>query len=110
VTWLSWILALLGWCAAGVVVGLWLGERGRRLDLLHHLGKEERTPGPPPGPVVRRRPHEDELLLEAHEVAALAEHLEEEAVAEGKQISPEAALEEAKQLLQEGYSAGGRPG
>ena len=67
----STLLGTLGWCAASAMLGLWLGERGRRLaaERLVTFGSPlapKRAPAvsQPPAPTA-----EDRLLAESHAVS-----------------------------------------
>jgi hypothetical protein len=100
------VLVALLWFAAGLMCGLWLGERGRRTDLQWFVGLQQPAAAQDPEPKIERIPTEDELAILEAETQALAATLYEEATAAGKPVSEEAAREEAERMIQELHGVG----
>lgn len=91
-------LLFLALVAAGCFLGLWLGERGRRRDLVWLVEKEER-PISPPEAIVRRAVHPDEQLVGEVEIAALADRILLEAERDGRHVSDAEAIRDARAML-----------
>lgn len=94
------VMALL-WLAAGLMCGLWLGERGRRMDLQWFVGLQRPEASRNPEPEIERIPTEDEQAIVEAEIQAIAATLFEEGQKEGLAVSEAEARREAERMVHE---------
>lgn len=88
----------------GLLIGLWWGERTRRLDLLHvRRYQEERPPMNPVREafdlVVPTIPPEPDREISSEEINRATTFLRREAEAMGRAITPEEAERQARLML-----------
>lgn len=96
------------WFAAGFAVGLWWGERGRRLDLQWLIGLQT-APTRSPTPVVRKEEVQEERELREAEISEVAVTILSEAERMGLSVTPAQAKAEAERLVLAGDALGASP-
>lgn len=93
-------IAAFGWIAAAVLFGLYLGEKGRRLDVQWVMG----TLRSQAAPSVQATESPEERALGAvarEEKAAIEEALRAELESEGRSVSPKRLEEEVERIYSE---------
>jgi hypothetical protein len=95
------VLAALGFTLAGLMLGLWLGERRTRKYLetiLYGTRYASQEPEPTQDPP-RNQATEDEGILTEVEIAELATQILDEAMASDMEISRQDAMAEAERIV-----------
>lgn len=98
------LLLLVAVTAAGVVVGLWMGERGRNRDL-RWMASLEAAPAKDDGPELEHTDHPDQKALERAEIAAVEEGLRAELQREGRRVDDAEIRKEAVRIVSQYHVA-----
>lgn len=102
------IISTLGWIVAALAIGLWWGERGRRIDAQHRETGRPRIPGKPKKATVTPPSSEGSHITEGPTEDELRERLIEDAVADGypRELAEKDADQVLSQLKTDGPTGG----